>query len=295
MNGWYTNRFRGAFTLIELLVVIAIIALLVSILMPALAKARLLAKKTSCAGNMRSISLAVGIYRADFDDRVPINIGAARRDTNNAIIHVNPAWRFLLVRDGGAAVKAFDCPAVVDGRYRMPETMADPRNLPSLQAISEHPLNHGGSMGPIFPLYAYKGGTPGEGTEEGYEGVYHNSHWYKGDVAWRPETGWRDPSTRMYIADAYYSNAAAAYPSTQIEALTEAGTNRQFSSGGTSHIHRPSPEYLGQFPLNAGVRRFSDRHIGTNVLMLNGAVVSYRTQDLDAMYDGVPGNIWTTR
>jgi len=55
---------RG-FTLIELLVVIAIIALLVSILMPALSKAKGLATSASCQTNLRSVGLAHAMYLND--------------------------------------------------------------------------------------------------------------------------------------------------------------------------------------------------------------------------------------
>lgn len=61
----------AAFTLIELLVVIAIIALLVSILLPSLQKAKELARRAVCATNLRSIELAVNMYAQDNNEAFP--------------------------------------------------------------------------------------------------------------------------------------------------------------------------------------------------------------------------------
>ena len=66
----YKNRV-SAFTLIELLVVISIIALLVSILMPALNRARESGKRAVCLANTRSLTSAWLMYNMDNDDMLP--------------------------------------------------------------------------------------------------------------------------------------------------------------------------------------------------------------------------------
>jgi len=60
---------RRGFTLIELLVVIAIIAILAAILFPVFARAREKARQASCQSNMKQITLAFAMYRADYDGR----------------------------------------------------------------------------------------------------------------------------------------------------------------------------------------------------------------------------------
>jgi len=63
----FRQRSRGAFTLIELLVVVAIIAVLMSILLPALGQAREQAKQTRCMANLQQIG--VGISNCQYENR----------------------------------------------------------------------------------------------------------------------------------------------------------------------------------------------------------------------------------
>jgi prepilin-type N-terminal cleavage/methylation domain-containing protein len=65
-------RPRAAFTLVELLVVIGIIALLISVLLPALNKARESAKRAACLSNLRQVQQAIAIYAGQYKDHVPL-------------------------------------------------------------------------------------------------------------------------------------------------------------------------------------------------------------------------------
>ncbi len=107
------NKLNGsrAFTLIELLVVISIIALLVSILMPALGKAKEQAAGTVCLTRQKNLIMAVIMYADDNDDRMPVvNI-------QNKIMN-NGAWREPPINENGVCVGSLGDNPTLQDRHR---------------------------------------------------------------------------------------------------------------------------------------------------------------------------------
>jgi prepilin-type N-terminal cleavage/methylation domain-containing protein len=103
------ERFRG-FTLVELLVVIAIISLVIVMVSSSLQSARVAARRSACASNMRQIGLAVLSYAADHGGRFP--------PTRHSAAH-EEAWIFLLAPYLGEVDAVRISPADPNGRERL--------------------------------------------------------------------------------------------------------------------------------------------------------------------------------
>jgi prepilin-type N-terminal cleavage/methylation domain-containing protein len=78
----FTRQTYGGFTLIELLVVIAIIAVLMAILMPALNKAKTLARRAACGSQLHQIAVALEMYEMAYDyKRFAVRNNASETDS----------------------------------------------------------------------------------------------------------------------------------------------------------------------------------------------------------------------
>lgn len=120
-------KHRRAFTLIELLVVVAIVALLISIMLPALTSAREAARTTKCMSNQRQIVAAWTMHADDHDARPMPHRALAtservywygREDTSTNTIdhHAGLLTPYLSATPGDRSV--FECPAQRDGTYK---------------------------------------------------------------------------------------------------------------------------------------------------------------------------------
>ena len=149
---------RGAFTLIELLVVIAIIAVLMSILMPALSAVKKQAKAIHCVNNIRSLSMAWFMYKDDNDDQLVGGQTGPGNWIENKITSysLDPMEqekegirRGKLYTYVGKSVESYRCPA--DMRTLSPDN-------------------------PTFRTYSVTGGMYGVGKGGGWEIVPHTKY-----------------------------------------------------------------------------------------------------------------------
>jgi prepilin-type N-terminal cleavage/methylation domain-containing protein len=151
---------RRAFTLIELLVVIAIIAILASLLLPALARAKTQATNIKCINNLKQIGLAIRMHADDNEGRYPIADQNLPPSNVFPISSNVPLINVVVSNYVGGAMRVFQCPNDNRNYFQTHGTSYE-----YAAALSDRPIDRANSYKePVcydYENFHLKGGTNG--------------------------------------------------------------------------------------------------------------------------------------
>jgi prepilin-type N-terminal cleavage/methylation domain-containing protein/prepilin-type processing-associated H-X9-DG protein len=260
---------RFAFTLVELLVVIAVIAILASLLLPALSRAKIAANTTQCKSNMKQLGIAFTLYTGDNQETYPA--GACYVDPEDQYCwdvsirpyiggnpHIGQAALLGGVLDPSVAPFILRCPSDVGPNTYWDATASVGRRTYAMNAIAQD--NWTATLGQALPVP-----TDGVGiywTASG--GIVNGTPGYKTSVVPRPS------QTINLVEQAAGDNVAGnVWPSVS---LAPSGT---LGGQGQGEAYQIDPSDIN----NQGLALYKLQGYHFNYLFFDGHVSLYTTKE----------------
>jgi prepilin-type N-terminal cleavage/methylation domain-containing protein len=252
------HRARSGFTLVELLVVIGIIALLISILLPTLNKARESARRTKCLANLRSIGQMVNMYANQNKGVIPIghsndtgapsvwysvNYYIARWNTNPDDIRYVGLGLLIpanIIGSSPGEGEVFYCPSTNEDTFHAMKSSQGPNPYID-DLLAGNPMN--GKATRIS--YGQRASDPTSDAAQDHRGVC----WLASGAIYHPVNGWTDQTTRVGMmrlsrmkTRAILTDVAAA---TRLKLAHVKGINALAADGSARYIEET---YMGTSP-----------------------------------------------